>query len=41
MSLDTFVTIVCLVGAVVLRVAYHYLSKNVYLTYKEQRIPNK
>lgn len=41
MSLDTFVATVCLVGAVVCWVAYHYLSKNVYLTYKEQTIPDK
>ena len=38
MSLDTFITIVCLVGVVVLPIAYRYLSENVKLTYKDQRV---
>ena len=39
MTLDTFVTIMCFVGLVVCWVGYRYFSENVYLTYKEQRIP--
>ena len=38
MTLDTFGTIVCAVGAMVGRVVYNYLSENVKLTYKEQRV---
>ena len=39
MSFDTFVTIVCFAIAVVSYIAYRYFSENVYLTYKEQKIP--
>ena len=39
MSLDTFLTIVFFVLGVAGYVAYRYLGKNVYLTYKDQRIP--
>ena len=39
MDFDTFVTIVCAIGTVVAYIAYRYFSENVYLTYKEQRIP--
>ena len=38
MSLDTFIGIVCLVGAVLGYAAYRYLSENVKLTYKDQRV---
>ena len=39
MSLDTFLTIVSLVGFVLCWVGYRHLSENVHLTYKDQRIP--
>ena len=35
MSLDTFIAIVCLVGAVVCCGIYRYCSKNVYLKYQK------
>ena len=38
MSLDTFIGIVCLVGAVLSYAAYRYFSENVYLSYKDQRV---
>lgn len=41
MDLDTFITIVCLVGSVVCWVGYRYFSENVKLTYKEQRVGGK
>ena len=39
MTFDTFVTILCLVGAVVCYLGYRYFTENVYLTYKDQSIP--
>ena len=39
MDFDTFVTIVCAIGTVMCWVGYRYFSENVYLTYKEQKIP--
>lgn len=41
MSFDTFITIVCLVGAVVCYAGYRYFSENVKLTYKDQRVGGK
>lgn len=38
MTLETFISIVCLVGAIVGWVGYRHLSENVYLTYKDQRV---
>jgi len=38
MTLDTFLTIVCVIGAVVCYVGYRYLSENVKLSYKDQRV---
>jgi hypothetical protein len=38
MSLDTFITIVCLIGIVVAYVGYRYFRENVKLTYKDQRV---
>lgn len=38
MSGETFIGIVCLVGAVVAYVVYRYTSENVKLTYKDQRV---
>jgi hypothetical protein len=38
MSLDTFITIVCLIGTVVTYVGYRYFRENVKLTYKDQRV---
>lgn len=38
MSLDTFITIVCLIGTVVCYVGYRYFRENVKLTYKNQRV---
>ena len=38
MSMDTFLTIMCLIGTVVCWVGYRYFSENVKLTYKEQRL---
>ena len=39
MSLDTFLAIASFVICVAGYVAYRYFSENVYLTYKDQRIP--
>jgi hypothetical protein len=38
MSMDTFLTIICLIGTVVCWVGYRWCSENVKLTYKEQRV---
>ncbi len=38
MNLDTFLTIVCLIGTVVAYVGYRYFSQNVKLTYKDQKV---
>ena len=38
MSMDTFLTIMCLIGTVVCWAGYRYFSENVKLTYKEQRV---
>ena len=38
MSFDTFIGIVCLVGAVLCYAGYRYFSESVYLTYKDQRV---
>lgn len=38
MSLDTFLAIVCIVGAVVCWVGYRYFSECVKVTYKDQRV---
>ena len=38
MSLDTFITIVCVVGAIVFGVGYRHLSDHVKLTFKDQRV---
>ena len=39
MSLETFITIVSFAVLVVSYIGYRYFSENVYLTYKDQRIP--
>ena len=39
MSLETFISIVSFAVLVVCYISYRYLSENVYLTYKDQRIP--
>ena len=39
MSLDTIVTIMCIIGAVVCWIGYQLADKYVYATYKEQKIP--
>ena len=41
MTLDTFIAIVCLVGAVVCWVGYRHCCENVYLTYKDQKVGGK
>lgn len=41
MTLDTFIAIVSLVGAVVCYVGYHHCQKYVRLTYKDQRVGGK
>jgi len=41
MNLDTFLGIVCIVGAVVCYAVYRYTSENVKLTYKDQRVGGK
>ena len=41
MDFDTFVTICAFVFTVVSYVGYRYFSKNVYLTYKDQRVGGK
>lgn len=38
MSFDTFISIVCIVGAVLCYAGYRYFSENVYLSYKDQRV---
>ena len=38
MSMDTFLTIMCLIGTVVCWAGYRYFSENVKLTYKDQRV---
>ena len=38
MTFDTFITIVCAVGAVLSYTGYRYFSENVKLTYKDQRV---
>ena len=38
MTLDTFIAIVCIIATVVCYVGYRYFSKNVRLTYKDQRV---
>ena len=38
MTLDSFVTIVCIIATVVCYAGYHYFSENVKLTYKDQRV---
>ena len=38
MTLDTFIAIVSLVGAVVCYLGYRYCRENVKLTYKDQRV---
>ncbi len=38
MDFDTFITIACIVGAVVCYVGYRYFSQNVKLTYKDQKV---
>ena len=38
MSLETFIGIVCMVLAVLFYAGYRYLSENVKLTYKDQRV---
>ena len=39
MDLDTFVIILCIISFVVGGIVEHHLNKNVYLTYKDQPIP--
>ena len=39
MTLEKFLVIVCFVLGVVCYIGYRYASENVYLTYKDQRIP--
>lgn len=41
MTLDTFLAIMCLVLVVVCAAGCRYLSDNVKLTYKDQRIPTE
>lgn len=41
MSLDTFLAIVCLVGAAVCYGIYRYCDENVRLTYHDQRVGPK
>ena len=38
MTMDTFLTIICIIGTVVCWVAYRWCSENVYPTYKDQRV---
>lgn len=38
MTMDTFLTIMCLVGFVVSYAGYRWFSENVYLTCKDQRV---
>lgn len=38
MTMDTFLTIMCLIGTVVCWAGYRYFSENVKLTYKEQMV---
>ena len=40
MTLETFVAIVGAIGTVIGYAVYRYFEENVYLTYKEQRIPD-
>ena len=41
MTLEDFIAILCLVGAVVCYAVYRYTSENVKLTYKDQRVGGK
>lgn len=41
MTLDTFLTIMCLVLSIACAAGCRYLSDNVKLTYKDQRIPTE
>jgi hypothetical protein len=38
MSMDTFLTIICLIGTAISYAGYRYFGDNVKLTYKEQRV---
>lgn len=41
MDFDTFVTIVCFVGAAISYGLMRYFEENVYMTYKDQRVGGK
>lgn len=41
MTIETFLSIVCVIGVAISYLVYRYCRENVYLTYKEQKVGGK